>query len=281
MKRPPFPPAVEIEHLRAELARAEATLPALKSAVRERRLARMKEEVDLERAEGEGLVAFFERLVGERRDLVAKEKAEAASARLKFDTALAMFDAARSRTIELSREIERLERAQQRVGARIAREGHSGAAHALQLELREIEEASDAAARALECIGWMDESLRSAKGWGTWDMLGGGMFSSWMKHSRLDQAHAHMASLQSALDRLGRELGDVGMAGPGALRIDGFARFADWFFDGFFVDWMVQDRIHESSARLAGVRQRVEGVRSELEARERRAREELALLPNG
>src|SRR5689334_14581401 len=239
----------------------------------------MKEEVDVERAEGEGLVAFFERLVGERREVVAKEKAEAASARLKFDTAQAMLDAARSRIVELRRQVERVERAEQRVGVRIARDGRSGAAHELQLELREIEEARGAAASALQCIGWMEQSLRSASGWGTWDMLGGGMISTWIKHSRLDQAHAQMGALQSALDRLARELGDIGMAGPGNVRIEGFARFADWFFDGFFVDWMVQDRIQQSIARLAAVRHKVEGVRAELEARERRADDELQLLP--
>ena len=34
------------------------------------------------------------------------------------------------------------------------------------------------------------------------------------------------------------------------VSIDGFMRFADYFFDGFFVDWMVLDRIQQSTEQV-------------------------------
>ena len=44
-----------------------------------------------------------------------------------------------------------------------------------------------------------------------------------------------------------------------------FLSFADWFFDGFVVDWMVQDRINQASRQVAEAIQRVEGILRQLQ----------------
>lgn len=44
----------------------------------------------------------------------------------------------------------------------------------------------------------------------------------------------------------------------------GFLSFADWFFDGFVVDWMVQDRISQASCQVANAICRVEGILRQL-----------------
>lgn len=43
-----------------------------------------------------------------------------------------------------------------------------------------------------------------------------------------------------------------------------FLSFAGWFFDGFVVDWMVQDRINQASRRVAEAICRVEGILRQL-----------------
>ena len=45
----------------------------------------------------------------------------------------------------------------------------------------------------------MISDLDSAQGWGTWDVIGGGLLTDLMKYSRLDDAQASMERLQSAL----------------------------------------------------------------------------------
>lgn len=40
--------------------------------------------------------------------------------------------------------------------------------------------------------------------------------------------------------------------------------FVDWFFDGFVVDWMVQDRINQASRQVAEAICRVEGILRQL-----------------
>ena len=46
------------------------------------------------------------------------------------------------------------------------------------------------------------------------------------------------------------------------LNIDagGFLSFADYFFDGFFVDWMVQDKINRAKEQVSEAIRQVERV---------------------
>lgn len=44
------------------------------------------------------------------------------------------------------------------------------------------------------------------------------------------------------------------------MNIDGFMRFADYFFDGLFVDWMVLDRIQQSTDQVEETYARIKGV---------------------
>ena len=44
------------------------------------------------------------------------------------------------------------------------------------------------------------------------------------------------------------------------VSIDGFMRFADYFFDGFFVDWMVLDRIQQSTEQVQSAYARIHSV---------------------
>ena len=44
-----------------------------------------------------------------------------------------------------------------------------------------------------------------------------------------------------------------------------FLSFADWFFDNFFVDWMVQDKINKARDQVRDAILKVENVMRELE----------------
>ena len=50
---------------------------------------------------------------------------------------------------------------------------------------QEVEEAIAAANRVLMNLRQAETALSSAGSWGIWDMLGGGMFTTWIKHSRI------------------------------------------------------------------------------------------------
>ena len=53
---------------------------------------------------------------------------------------------------------------------------------------REMKEAIDAGERALSSLGSAQEKLNSAGNWGIFDILGGGLFSTMIKRSKMDDA---------------------------------------------------------------------------------------------
>lgn len=129
---------------------------------------------------------------------------------------------------------------------------------------KEIAEAVTAADRALQSLEEAGLYLSKAAGWGVWDLPGGGMFGTFMKHSRMDDASRAMEAAKSHLRRLKRELLDVELPGEFKLDVGDFLTFADYFFDGIIADWMVQTRIKDAEAQVEEAKQRVTRIRSRL-----------------
>lgn len=66
------------------------------------------------------------------------------------------------------------------------------------------------------------------------------------------------------LRNFSRELNDVNLALHLDLETGDFLSFADWFFDGFVVDWMVQDRINQAGRQVTEAIRRVESILRQL-----------------
>ena len=112
-------------------------------------------------------------------------------------------------------------------------------------------------------------SLESAEGWGKWDLWGGGVIADLAKYSHLDEAQAGVQRLETLIRRFRTELADITIHTDLRMQTDGFLRFADWFFDGFFVDWTVLSRIQESRESLRATERQVQGVMERLRKMER------------
>lgn len=137
-----------------------------------------------------------------------------------------------------------------------------GMSYNLEKEKREAIEAGN---RALRSLKEAQSNLNSAKNWGIWDMLGGGFISTMAKHSKMDRAKQNMEQAKYDLRYFSRELNDVNIAFHLNIETGDFLSFADWFFDGFFVDWMMQDRINQAANQVAEAIRRVEGVLNQLQ----------------
>ena len=122
---------------------------------------------------------------------------------------------------------------------------------------KELKEAIAAGQSALSTTEKILSSLESAEGWGTWDLIGGGMISDLAKHGHLDDAQNAVNTLQIELRRFKTELADVEIHGDIQVNIDGFLRFADYFFDGLFADWAVLDKINQSQNQVKQTKQQV------------------------
>ena len=62
-----------------------------------------------------------------------------------------------------------------------------------------------------------------------------------------------------------RELNDVNMACNLHIDTGNFLSFADYFFDGFVVDWVVQDRINNAKRQVEEAIRRTESIVSQLQ----------------
>ena len=129
---------------------------------------------------------------------------------------------------------------------------------------QEVEEAIAAANRVLMNLRQAETALSSAGSWGIWDMLGGGMFTTWIKHSRIDDARLALEESRRSLRSLRRELMDLEIPGDFKIDIGEFLNFADYFFDGLIIDWMVQTKIREASDNVKEAIRRVERLRTRL-----------------
>lgn len=131
---------------------------------------------------------------------------------------------------------------------------------------KEKREAIDAGRRALQCLQAAQEDLRSAKNWGICDMIGGGIITSMLKRSKMEKAKQNMERARYALKDFGDELADVNRSCHLDIETGDFLSFADWFFDGFFVDWMVQSRIDKAADQVTSAIFRVENILEDLQS---------------
>ena len=123
--------------------------------------------------------------------------------------------------------------------------------------VQEVREAQAAGARALNSLRRAQRHLQKARNWGYVDILGGGLISSLIKHSRLSDAQACIQQAQMDLDTFRRELADVRVPD---LEVGSFLTFADFFFDGCLADFLVQNRIGEAIDQLERACRQVEAL---------------------
>ena len=129
---------------------------------------------------------------------------------------------------------------------------------------REMKEALDAGERALSSLRNAQEKLNSAGNWGLFDMFGGGLFSTIMKRSKMDDAQQLMEAAKTDLKRFQRELKDVNIPLDLRMKVGSFLSFADFFFDGFVADYLVQSKISEAKEQVSDAIIRVEQILNEL-----------------
>ena len=143
---------------------------------------------------------------------------------------------------------------------------------------KELNEAILAGEKALISANNVLSSLDSAEDWGTFDLFGGGVISDMVKHNHLDEAQNKVEQLQSDLRRFKTELTDVTINSDIKVNIDGFLRFADYFFDNFFTDWAVLDKINESQKNVKNTKRQIEEVISRLHSMENETDTQIKIL---
>lgn len=284
--------AARKRRLESMLGELRAQRSELEARVSELEAIKLQEQEDVERLESGGITALFYSLVGKGEEKLTEERREAAAAALKYESAARELDSVMSDIAGCESELAGLsgceqeyEETLQAKSREVKASGGAAAAKLLELEAqaaacvgrkKEILEAIAAGSEALVTAEEILDDLDSAGSWATWDVFGGGIIADIAKHSHLDEAQYAVERLQSQLRRFKTELADVGGIGADVrVNVDGFLRFADYFFDGIFVDFAFMDHISNSAEQVQAVHARISDVLERLHAMLSRTETEL------
>ncbi len=232
-------------------------------------------------------------LAGRKDEKIDKEKQEFLAAKLKYDQATFAVNVLEADVESMARELTKLGDPQRdlALGLRAKeqlllsiddsrakeladlQEG-TGRLKAWRQELQEAIAAGGHARRQLQDV---IKSLESARSWGIWDMLGGGVLATGVKHLRIEDAKKQIHDLQQLLHKFNHELADLNEIGI-KLSIGSFQTFADYFFDGLLIDWFVQSKINNSLERAKEQLNRVDGTLQALQEKLRDTESSLANL---
>ena len=135
-----------------------------------------------------------------------------------------------------------------------------------QRNIKEIYEAIDAANLALSYLYKAEDLLRSASNWGLFDMFGGGLIASFVKHNKMSQARQHMEQAKWALDNFNKEVRDVNQSMSLGMETMDFMGMTDIFLDNFLIDWMVQGQINENIQQVDQAINMVLAMKNRLES---------------
>jgi hypothetical protein len=270
--------------LRADLRRAQDDLQRARARLAELQAITDQEDRDVRRLEGLSMTALFLTILGSKEEQLQKERQEYLSAHLKSLQSQHAVQTLEGEVERLNYELVRLGDADARLQTLLEKKeallAQAGDATARQLaelseqigdvqtQLKELAEAIAAGQAARSGIDKVLDDLQSAQGWGVWDLLGGDLLATAIKHSRIDDARQAVVAVQESLGRFQRELADVEQTAQFIVEdIGQFETFADYFFDGLIIDWVVQSRIDRSLDNARATALRLDDLLAQLEAR--------------
>lgn len=274
------------KHLKSILPEMKSQRLMLEQKQKDLEIVKLKEQHDVEKIEGGSLASFFYNVVGKKDEKLDKERQEAYEAKVKYDLATAELQALNDdivmaeyeyiQLLDCEKEYEEAFRKKldyiKSVDPDLCNkleELESNLAYVEQQNV-EVQQAILAGQSALSASNDALERLDDAERWSNWDIFSGGFFVDVAKHSALDNTQAAIELLQYRLRRFKTELADITIHTEINVKIEGFLQFADYFFDGIFVDWIVRDKIHSSYESLQSTHDKIQTVLKQLKEMQQR-----------
>ena len=230
-----------------------------------------KEYHDVEQLDKLNLTALFYSILGNKDKKQEKERQEYLKAKLQYEEAIKEIKLIKRTVEQLRIQINLLKNSEEKYQLLLREkeefllslEDESSKnlqdviddINAAALHIQEIEEVLQEAEPALHYLNETFNQLQSAESWGTFDMIGGGLLVTSIKHGKIDEARLGISKAQFYLDNLSRELRDVVLPTQlnESIDIGDFNSFGDYIFDGLIFDFIVQEKISKSRSHVQSV----------------------------
>tara|TARA_B100000586_G_C20111591_1_gene430246 strand:- start:1798 stop:2739 length:942 start_codon:yes stop_codon:yes gene_type:complete len=230
-----------------------------------------KEYHDVEQLDKLNLTALFYSILANKDKKQEKERQEYLKAKLQYEEAIEEIKLIKRTVEQLRIEINLLKNSEEKYQLLLREkeefllsledessknlQGVIDDINAAALHIQEIEEVLQEAEPALHYLNETFNQLQSAESWGTFDMIGGGLLVTSIKHGKIDEARLGISKAQFYLDNLSRELRDVVLPTQlnESIDIGDFNSFGDYIFDGLIFDFIVQEKISKSRSHVQSV----------------------------
>jgi len=239
-----------------------------------------KEYQDVLNLETISTTSLFYTILGNKEEQLKKEKQEALKAKLKYDQCKHDVEFLVDETKELVDELSEIEVCESEYEELINKkmeiisiEDEETNAQLKKLikrkenihaNIKEVDEAIKAGEDALETVEKTIKALNDAEDWGVWDLVGGGLFTTIVKHNHIDIARKYAEEAQRQLGKFKREISDINMVTNFEINVGSFETFADYFFDGLIYDWVVQSEIGKSLDSVKNTKNHIDRAMSKL-----------------
>ncbi len=288
----------ERDKLEKDLEEARSTLLKLREK-RGHLEARLSQEADdVRKLEGLSLTNLFQTVLGDKENAMRRERQQLLTAQLSRDQCASEIaflegevDELQSRFSAIGNPVERFRAALTEKQEFLRTTNNPQAEEVLGLaamladlrsnekELNEAIAAGDAARRSLSDAL---DTLGSAMNWGVFDMVGGGLVASYVKHQRIDKVRELIDEGQQRLRRFEQEVKDVAPLCDSAigkpLDFGDLGRFADVLFDNMVIDWMVQSKLRETKSSVTAALKKLEQKLKELTEDRRKNHDQLSVI---
>ncbi|NRD81075.1 hypothetical protein HPT25_27670 [Bacillus sp. BRMEA1] len=251
------------EKYQLQLNEYEKEWESIQETVRQLEKTLHSEEKDVKRLEGISLVRLFAELSGTKEEKLAKEKEELVLAQYRLEEAMRSKNHIEEEKIRIENELSNLGHVESEYQnlllekESLLKSSQSPIAEKV-LEMSEQEgilqskmkELDEAIAAGEELSNFLDEALRAlkeARSWGNVDMFTkGGFITDMMKHQHINNAEKSIRKAQASMRSFQKELLDVNKTSNIEINISDMLTFADFIFDGFITDFMVQGKINKA-----------------------------------
>ncbi|WP_147614727.1 hypothetical protein [Treponema pectinovorum] len=133
----------------------------------------------------------------------------------------------------------------------------------MQLQIRD---SLNTVNKLISLVEQAEKQFKSARNWSFLDILGGGTITDLVKHYKLRKAGNIMNEVNYYLQQLSVQLGNINIPADYRMQIGSFLTFADFFFDGIFVDAYMTSKIMKSLEQIRNLLNKLHQAKDSLES---------------